>query len=136
VFVAARDEHGRLLLVRRCDSGDWELPGGRVDVGEGAIRTAERETVEESGVRVRVTGVIGLYTDPGFVVRAVSGEVRQQFVVLLGAGAVSGEPHPDGWETCDAAWVSPDAVDGLPMQPPVRTWIRDALTIGAPPRVD
>ena len=27
--AAVRDVPGRLLLVRRCDTGDWELPGGR-----------------------------------------------------------------------------------------------------------
>ena len=35
-FVAVRDITGRLLLVRRCDTGDWELPGGHVDPGESA----------------------------------------------------------------------------------------------------
>jgi 8-oxo-dGTP pyrophosphatase MutT (NUDIX family) len=32
-FAAVRDDHGRLLLVRRSDSGNWELPGGRVELG-------------------------------------------------------------------------------------------------------
>ena len=36
VFVAVRSWDGRLLLVRRIDSGCWELPAGRVDVGESA----------------------------------------------------------------------------------------------------
>ena len=35
-FAAVRDHHGRLLLVRRTDSGNWELPGGRVQLGESA----------------------------------------------------------------------------------------------------
>ena len=34
VFVAVRNDRRELLLVRRCDSGTWELPGGRVDIGE------------------------------------------------------------------------------------------------------
>jgi NUDIX domain len=37
VFVVARDERDSVLLVRRRDSGLWELPGGRVDVGESAV---------------------------------------------------------------------------------------------------
>jgi ADP-ribose pyrophosphatase YjhB (NUDIX family) len=68
VFVAARDGRGRLLLVRRSDSGAWELPGGRVDIGESALDTAVRETAEESGVSVRITGLVGLFTDPAHVV--------------------------------------------------------------------
>ena len=56
VFVVARWLGGRLLLVRRCDSGTWELPGGRVDVGETAVDAAVRETAEEAGVRVTSSG--------------------------------------------------------------------------------
>jgi hypothetical protein len=36
-FAAVRDDQGRLLLVRRSDSGNWELPGGRVELGETAM---------------------------------------------------------------------------------------------------
>jgi 8-oxo-dGTP diphosphatase len=68
VFVAVREEQGGLLLVRRRDSGAWELPGGRVDAGESAVVAAVRETAEESGVRVRITGLVGLFTDPAHVV--------------------------------------------------------------------
>ena len=46
VFVAVLGAGNRLLLVRRCDSGTWELPGGRVDVGESAVEAAVRETAE------------------------------------------------------------------------------------------
>src|SRR3954453_4229618 len=77
-FVAVRGRGGRLLLVRRCDSGTWELPGGRVDVGESAAAAAVRETAEESGVQVLVTALVGVFTDPDLIVRALDGEVRQQ----------------------------------------------------------
>jgi 8-oxo-dGTP diphosphatase len=136
VFVAAGDPDGRLLLVQRCDSGDWELPGGRIDVGENVVDAAVREVAEESGVVVHVTGLIGLYTDPRHIVRSVSGEVRQQFVVLLRASPVSGLPHADRRETSSASWISPQAMDGLPMREPVRAWIRDALLLTGPPHVD
>src|SRR5947209_5294112 len=78
VFVAVLSATDELLVVRRCDSGAWELPGGRVDVGEDAVTTAVRETAEESGLRVTVTGIVGLFTDPGVVVRSPTGQVRQQ----------------------------------------------------------
>jgi 8-oxo-dGTP pyrophosphatase MutT (NUDIX family) len=132
VFAAVRDRDGRLLVVRRCDSGCWELPGGRVDVGESAIDAAIREVIEESGIVLRVTGMVGLYTDPRYVVRSVTGEVRQPFVVVLRGVVTRGEPRPDGRETSAAAWIAPDAVAGLPMQPAARAWIRDALAFGAP----
>src|SRR3954471_1957723 len=92
-FVAVRGRGGRRLLVRRCDSGTWEMPGGRVDVGETAVDAAVRETAEEAGVQVLITGIAGLFTDAGHVVRSPDGEVRQQFAVLFRARATGGVPH-------------------------------------------
>jgi len=133
VFVAARWRGGRLLLVRRCDSGTWELPGGRVDIGESAVDAAVRETAEEAGVRVLVTGFVGLFSDPGHIVRSPDGEVRQQFAVLFRARALGGIPRGDLHETSEAAWVAPMNLPGLPMEPAARMWIDQALSIGNPP---
>ena len=137
VFVAVRNEQGALLLVRRCDSGAWELPGGRVDVGESVSSAAVRETAEEAGVHVRVTGLVGLFTDPAHVVVAArSGATRQQFVVCLHARAVGGRPRPDGQETSAAAWFAPSAVDALPIEPGTACWIRYALSGASEPHLD
>jgi len=135
VFVAVRGPGGRLLLVRRCDSGAWELPGGRVDVGESAVEAALRETAEEAGVAVDVTGLVGLFTDPRHVVRAPGGEVRQQFVVLFRARAVGGVPHGDLEETSAAAWVDVAELPGLFVEPPVRIWIAHALSADGQPHL-
>ena len=85
-FAAVRDITGRMLLVRRCDTGDWELPGGHVDPGESAADAAVRETAEESGLTVEVTGLVGIYTDPGHVIADPgAGLVRQPFAVCFHA---------------------------------------------------
>jgi hypothetical protein len=85
-FAAVRDITGRMLLVRRCDTGDWELPGGHVDPGESASDAAVRETAEESGITVEVTGLVGIYTDPGHVIADPrAGLVRQPFAVCFHA---------------------------------------------------
>jgi 8-oxo-dGTP diphosphatase len=135
VFVVVRWFHGALLLVRRCDSGLWELPGGRVDVGESAVEAAVRETAEETGVQVTVTEFAGLFTDPGYVVRSPGGEVRQQFVLLLRARALGGTPRGDQHETSQAAWVPVADVAGLPMEPPVRYCIAQSLVLGEAPHL-
>jgi 8-oxo-dGTP pyrophosphatase MutT (NUDIX family) len=127
VFVAVRWHEGRLLLVRRCDTGGWELPGGRVDVGESAVDAAVRETAEEAGVQVVVTGILGIFTDPGHVIRSRGGEVRQQFAVLFRARAVGGVPRGDLHETSEAAWVTVAELSRLPIPAPVRAWIAEAL---------
>ncbi len=59
--AAVFDEAGRLLLLRRADSGLWALPGGWSEVGETAAETAAREAREEVGLVVRPRRLIGLF---------------------------------------------------------------------------
>src|SRR3954452_16763431 len=69
-FVAVRGRGGRLVLLRRCGSGTGEMHGARVEVGESAGEPAVRETWEEPGLHVEVTGLLVLFSDPGHVIRA------------------------------------------------------------------
>jgi ADP-ribose pyrophosphatase YjhB (NUDIX family) len=127
VFAAVRDGDGRLLLVRRSDTLNWELPGGKVDIGESAADTVVREVTEESGVQIFVRGLAGIYTDPGHVMVYVDGEVRQQFSVCFHAVPLSGAPRPDGDETIDAAWFRTDELGQLPVHPSMRLRIDHAV---------
>jgi ADP-ribose pyrophosphatase YjhB (NUDIX family) len=55
------DETGRVLLVRRANSpqrGLWTLPAGFVDAGEDPAQAVQRECLEETGLRVQITGLI------------------------------------------------------------------------------
>lgn len=56
---------GELLLMRRSDNGFWGLPGGFVEIGESVADAACREVAEETGWKVEVGGLIGVYSDPG-----------------------------------------------------------------------
>ena len=86
VNVAVTNDAGDLLLIRRTDNGNWALPGGGVDIGESVPQAAVRETKEESGIDCEITGLSGIYTDPGHVILYTSnGEVRQEFSVVLTA---------------------------------------------------
>jgi ADP-ribose pyrophosphatase YjhB (NUDIX family) len=49
-----------LLLVREKRSGRWTFPGGWADVGDTPGGAAVRETLEESGYRVRATKLLAL----------------------------------------------------------------------------
>ena len=88
VNVAVFNDAGELLLIRRSDNDNWALPGGGVDIGESLSQAATRETREESGIDCEITGLSGIYTDPGHVILYTSnGEVRQEFSVVLTARA-------------------------------------------------
>jgi len=76
--VLAVDPDGRVLLQRRRDTGQWAIPMGKQEIGETATQCAQRETHEETGVTVKVTGLLGIFSDPGHVVVYHSnGETRQ-----------------------------------------------------------
>ena len=55
---------GEVLLHRRSDNGWWALPGGKVDVGESVAEAAVREVHEETGLRVEIKRLVGIYSDP------------------------------------------------------------------------
>jgi ADP-ribose pyrophosphatase YjhB (NUDIX family) len=120
VNVAVEDGAGRILLICRTDNGNWALPGGAVDLGESLSQAAVRETREESGVDCEISGLSGIYTDPGHVLLYTSnGEVRQEFSIVLTARATGGEPTPSD-ETSQVRWVPVEEVDGYKMDPSMR----------------
>ena len=122
VFV--QDDQGRVLLIQRSDNGMWALPGGQMEIGETVAHCAERECFEETGYRVRVTGLVGIYSDPNHVIAYDDGEVRQEFAVCLHADLEGGGQARISDESPAVAWVASDQLDH------VRTHPRIALRIG------
>ena len=82
-FAAVRNSAGELLLVRRIDDGNWELPGGRIEVGETAATTVVREVAEESGITIELTGLAGVYSDPTHVLVDPDDTIHQQLALCL-----------------------------------------------------
>jgi len=59
-------ESDGVVLVERLNSPPgWALPGGFVDYGETCEQAAVREMKEETGLDVILTGLLGVYSDPG-----------------------------------------------------------------------
>lgn len=131
VFAAVRNIAGEILLVRRIDNGTWELPGGRIEVGESAAQAVIREVAQESGVAIALTGLSGLYSDPAHVLLDPDGSVHQQLALCFHAVPAptddAGEPRPDGTETDAAAWCAPAALSDLVMHPAVRLRLHYAV---------
>ena len=73
--TAVVEREGNVLLVRRGTEpgmGLWSLPGGYVDRGEVVERAAEREVMEETGLTVKVTGLVGVFSETGHPVILVT----------------------------------------------------------------
>lgn len=119
VTVFVLNDQEQALLIERSDNGLWSLPGGGQEVGENIERTAVRETLEETGIQVQVTGLVGIYSDPNHVVAYDDGEVRQQFSICLRGRYVSGQPTPSD-ESGRVQWLSRDALDNLKIHPSMR----------------
>jgi ADP-ribose pyrophosphatase YjhB (NUDIX family) len=70
VGTIIRDERGRVVLVRRAIEpgyGKWVFPGGYVDRGEQLQAAAVREAREETGLDVRLDGLVDIYSYTGHV---------------------------------------------------------------------
>jgi 8-oxo-dGTP pyrophosphatase MutT (NUDIX family) len=132
--VLAVDERGRVLLQRRRDTGQWAIPMGKQELGETVAQCAVRETAEETGVTVEVTGLLGIYSDPGHIVAYTDGEVRQEYEVILTGRPMSGEPSAND-EASAAGWFTPGDLATLDIHPTQWRQLRDWLD-GTHPRID
>lgn len=60
-YVVILDKKCRVLLSHRRDLDIWTLPGGHVEEGELPTEAVIRETKEETGLKIKVKGLIGVY---------------------------------------------------------------------------
>ncbi|HEY1619664.1 MAG TPA: NUDIX domain-containing protein [Streptosporangiaceae bacterium] len=118
-------EDGAMLLIRRTDNGNWALPAGAIEMNESVADEAIRQTFEETGIQVEVTGLLGIYSDPRHVIHFTSNdEVRREFSVALAARPVGGEPAVSA-ESSEIRWVPPADLAGYTMDRAMRKRVDD-----------
>ncbi|NOZ72516.1 MAG: NUDIX domain-containing protein [Chloroflexi bacterium] len=112
-------ENEKILLVKREDFEVWVLPGGMVDPGESLAQAAIREAKEETGLDVRLTRLVGLYSMLGI-------EGSSGHHVVFAAEPIGGELCPQPEEVIDLGFFAPNQ---LP-EPQINWWrqrIRDVF---------
>ena len=110
---------GKVLLLRN-ERNEWELPGGKLELGEDPARCVEREIAEESGWSVSAGPLIdawqyhlgagadvliltyGCHAATGQGEPVVSAEHSQ--AGLFAVAAVKDLTMPDGYKNSVAAW--------------------------------
>jgi len=55
------NDRNEILMVRERVDGRWSLPGGWCDVGYTPRETAEKETLEEAGIQVKVSRLLAVF---------------------------------------------------------------------------
>jgi ADP-ribose pyrophosphatase YjhB (NUDIX family) len=93
---------GGIVLLKRAiepERGKWVFPGGYVDRGETAQQAAVRETLEESGLQVRLVGILDVYSYPG-----------HEVVVIVYSADVVGGSLGAGDEVLEARAFPPEAL--------------------------
>ncbi|GAA1932638.1 NUDIX domain-containing protein [Microbacterium aoyamense] len=105
--IVVRD--GRILLGRRSDNGALTPPTGIVDPGEEPADAAVRETLEETGVRVRAERLAWVHQIPR--VTYPNGDECDYLGLVFRCEWIEGDPHPADGELTDVGWYD---LDGLP----------------------
>lgn len=117
------DDQGAILMQRRSDSGNWSFPGGVMEIGETLEQCVVRETKEESGLDIEVTGILGIYTDPEHVIAYADGEVRQEFNITFYGKVIGGRIEVSS-ESTEVKFLPLEELRTLPVHETVRLRLR------------
>ena len=118
VFVPAvstlvSDADGRVLLVYETDPDAWSTPGGSIEVDERPEDAARREVFEETGLSVRLEGILTVLGGPEFHAHYKNGDEVAYVATIYRGSVVSGESRPDGDEVTAAEWFAVDELSTI-----------------------
>jgi ADP-ribose pyrophosphatase YjhB (NUDIX family) len=121
-------EGGRVLLVRRAREplrGQWSLPGGLVEVGERLAEAVRREIAEETGLTVRVEGIVKVLDR---ITRDARKRVRYHYVLVDFLCRVEGGELRAASDVSEARWVPRDELAQYGLRPATLRVIEKAFS--------
>ncbi|MEA2008173.1 MAG: NUDIX domain-containing protein [Chloroflexota bacterium] len=129
IFDSLRE---KVLLTRRTDNNRWCLPGGGIDPGESVTEACIREVWEETGLRVQVRKLVGVYSSPNEVLEYPDGNRYHTIALNFDVEVVGGELTTSA-ETSEIAYFSIKELDEVDLMNRHRIRIADALENKAAP---
>lgn len=123
VAAVVTNGEGQVLVIKRRDSGAWQLPGGVLELEERIEDGLRREVWEETGVRVEPVRLTGVYKNMKLGVVAL----------VFRARPVEGTPRSTE-EAADVAWWTAEEV-AAGMSEAFAVRILDGLRGDGPPAV-
>ena len=111
----------RVLLVRRARpplEGEWSLPGGLVETGERLADAVRREIAEETGLQVRVEGIVKVLDHITFAKgRDAEKRVKYHYVLVDFLCHVDGGNLSASSDVSEARWVRRDDLSKYSLRP-------------------
>ncbi len=108
---------GTVLITRdERDPDTWELPGGRLNVGEDPKAGVAREVLEELGIEIVVHEPV--YAEQFFHERDGMNALLIAWAARLADPSV--EVRPRGGEVAELAWIGKNELDARPLFPEYR----------------
>lgn len=132
VSAFVQDDENRILLIRRTDNDLYAIPGGALELGETLTQATQREVMEETGIAIEVSGLVGVFSDPEHLIEFTDGEVRQEFSICFRAETTGGQLQTSV-ESNEVLWAAPSDLKSYDIHPSIRLRIRCALERGAVP---
>ena len=120
---------GRIVLVKRAHDplkGEWNLPGGGVELGETLQEACSREVLEETGLEVRVGSVIEVFDR---ITRDTGGQVEYHFVLVDYLCRVVGGTMRAGSDASEIALADPFALDAYALNEKARQVIERGMAL-------
>lgn len=112
--IVVRDD-SRVLVIKRDDNGQWEAPGGVLELDESFEAGVRREVLEETGLEVTVERITGVYKNLTHGIVALVYRCRP----------AGGEPHATE-EAREIRWMTKEEVQ-IAMVPAFAVRVLDAF---------